>query len=120
MYTDMWDVCKSFKVGSEFVYNNLKYKVTSTGIEEINKYDFLPSDIKSIILDKDTVIVNLKHSGKGVSKCSNNDEFDNFIGFIIAYYKAKNSKSFKLKQVLDLCVQSVNERGYDKAILKNY
>ena len=84
------------------------------------KYDFLPKDVKSVIIHNNTVIVNLKNGSKGVSKCSNNDEFDNFTGFTIAYYKAKNSKSFKLKQVLDSCVQSANEKGYDKAILKNY
>jgi len=88
--------------------------------KKLCKYDFLPYDVKSVIIDKNTVIVNLKDGSKGISKCSNNDEFDNFTGFTIAYYKAKNSKSFKLKQVLDSCVQSANEKGYDKAILKNY
>ncbi len=84
------------------------------------KYDFLPKDVKSVIIHNNTVIVNLKDGSKGISKCSNNDEFDNFTGFTIAYYKAKNSKSFKLKQILDSCVQNANEKGYGKAILKNY
>jgi len=84
-----------------------------------SKYDFMPSDVKNVIINKNTVIVNLKNGCKGISKCSRNDEFDNFIGFTIAYYKAKNSKSFKLKEVLDSCVQSANEKGYRNAILKN-
>ncbi len=88
--------------------------------KEKSKYDFMPPDVKNVIINKDTVIVNLKDGCKGISKCNRNDEFDNFTGFTIAYYKAKNSKSFKLKQVLDSCVQSANEKGYDKAILKNY
>lgn len=84
------------------------------------KYDFLPKDVKSVIINKDAVIVNLRDGRKGISKCSNNDEFDTYTGFTIAYYKAKNSKSFKLKEVLDNCLTSANEKGYDKAILKNY
>ena len=61
------------------------------------KYDFLPKDIKSVIIHDNTVIVNLNDGRKGVSKCSHKDEFDTYTGFTIAYYKAKNSKSFKLK-----------------------
>lgn len=95
-------------------------KMVTNQFKEKSKYDFLPSDVKSVIIDKNTVIVILKDGNKGISKCSHKDEFDNFCGFTIAYYKAKNSKSFKLKQVLDSCVQSANEKGYDKAILKNY
>lgn len=84
-----------------------------------SKYDFMPWDVKNVIISKNTVIVNLKNGCKGISKCSRNDEFDNFTGFTIAYYKAKNSKSFKLKEVLNSCVQSANEKGYRNAILKN-
>lgn len=86
----------------------------------ISKYDFLPNDVKSVIIHKNTVIVNLHNGCKGISKCSCKDEFDVYMGFTIAYYKAKNSKSFKLKQVLDDCLQSAIKKGYDKAILKNY
>ena len=84
-----------------------------------SKYNFLPSDVKNVIINQNAVIVNLRDGCKGISKCSNNDEFDNFTGFCIAYYKAKNVQSFKLKEVLDSCVQSANEKGYRNAILKN-
>lgn len=88
--------------------------------QDISKYDFMPKDVKNVIIHDNTVIVNLFNGQKGISKCSRKDEFDCFTGLCIAYYKAKNSKSFKLKEVLDSCVKSANKKGYDKAILKNY
>ena len=102
----------------DIAINMLKEK--NYNLQQYAKYDFLPYDIRNVIIDKNTVIVILKDGRKGVSKCSYQDEFDTYTGFTIAYYKAKNSKSFKLKEVLNNCLQSANEKGYDKAILKNY
>jgi len=96
-----------------------KYATNPSEYFDNSKYDFLPLDVKNVIISKNAVIVNLKNGCKGISKCSRNDEFDTYTGFVVAYYKAKNSKSFKLKEVLDSCVRSANEKGYHNAILKN-
>ena len=124
---DSW--CKN-KFEGENVMNNNEFKKNFYDAIEgvakehninpyISKYDFLPNDVKNVIISKNAVIVNLKNGCKGISKCSRNDEFDTYTGFVVAYYKAKNSKSFKLKEVLDSCVRSANEKGYHNAILKN-
>ena len=84
------------------------------------KNDFLPSDVQDVIINDNTVVVNLKDGRKGVSKCSNEDTFDTYSGFVNAYYRAKNDHIFDLKKVLNNCVKSANKKGYKQAILKNY
>lgn len=105
----------------EIEASEMELKKTISKINERkSKYDFLPSDVANVIICNNTVVVNLNNGIKGVSKCNHKYEFDAYTGFTIAYYKARNSKSFKLKQALDNCLQNANKKGYDKAILKNY
>lgn len=80
----------------------------------------LPSDVDKVIINDKKVIVNLTDGRKGIASLSNEDEMDTYTGFAIAYYKAKNSKSFELKQILDGCVKSAKKKGYEQAILRNY
>ena len=49
-----------------------------------------------------------------------NDDFDEYTGFCIAYYKAKNIKSYDLKLALAKCCENASKKGYKQAILKNY
>ena len=84
------------------------------------KHNFLPSDVQDVIINNNTVIVNLKDGRKGISKCSKEDIFDTYSGFVNAYYRAKHDHIFDLKKVLDNCVKSANKKGYKQAILKNY
>jgi hypothetical protein len=84
------------------------------------KVDSLPSDVKEVIINDTTVIVELIGGAKGVAKCGHMDLFDPYVGFCIAYYKAKNGKNFELKTRLESCIESANKKGYKTAILKNH
>lgn len=88
------------------------------------KNDFLPYNVKEVIMDmdNDAVIVNLWDGKKGISKVNHSEDalFDAYIGFCIAYYKSMNPKSFDLKQVLENCMLYAIDKGYNKAVLKNY
>ena len=83
------------------------------------KNDFLPSDVKEVYIHNNNVVVILEDGRKGVSKCSNSDEFDAYCGFTNAYYRAKNEHIFELKNVLNNCIKSAEKKGYKQAILKN-
>ncbi len=80
----------------------------------------LPSDVDKVIINDKKIIVNLTDGRKGIASLSGEDEMDAYTGFTIAYYKAKNAKSFELKQILDGCVKSAKKKGYEQAILRNY
>lgn len=80
----------------------------------------LPSDVDKVIINDKKIIVNLTDGRKGIASLSGEDEMDTYTGFTIAYYKAKNAKSFELKQILDGCVKSAKKKGYEQAILRNY
>jgi len=81
--------------------------------------DILPHDIKRVIVQNKAVIVILRNGDKGISTCSQDDTFDPYVGFTIAYYKAKQSKNYKLKQALNRCVENAKKKGYKQAILNN-
>ncbi|CAB1251563.1 protein of unknown function [Ruminococcaceae bacterium BL-6] len=97
----------------------ISYKGINTAVNKKPKNDFLPSDVKNVIIHDKSVIVNLNDGRKGISKLDDKDTFDEFTGFVIAYYKAKHTKTFELKKVLKGCVKSANKKGYKQAILKN-
>lgn len=82
--------------------------------------DFLPLDVEKVIFHEKNTTVFLTDGRKGTSYAIESDEFDEFTGFVIAYYKAKNKKVFALKEVLRNCVESAKKKGYKQAILKNY
>lgn len=128
---EIYNIINGVIRGSNRVYGEYK------SIEEINtyifakfelikedkksiKHNFLPSDVQDVIINNNTVIVNLKDGRKGISKCSKEDIFDTYSGFVNAYYRAKNDHIFDLKNVLNNCVKSANKKGYKQAILKNY
>lgn len=77
----------------------------------------LPYDVKKVIMRDGKVVVVLRNGSKGVSNCSYNDEYDPYVGFCIAYYKAKNNKNFELKKTLKGCVENAKKKGYKQAIL---
>jgi hypothetical protein len=117
----------------EYITNNNINNITISGTQEAlklalsklnhfnkSKNDFLPSDVKDVIINDNSVIVNLTNGKKGVSTQSPEDHFDPFVGFCIAYYKAKNIKVFRLKEALDGCDSAARKKGYKQAILKNY
>lgn len=84
------------------------------------KVNSLPSDVKEVIINDTTVIVELTDGTKGIAKCGCMDTFDPYVGFCIAYYKTKNNKNFELKTKLQSCIENANKRGYKVAILKNH
>jgi len=84
------------------------------------KVDSLPSDVKEVIINDTIVVVELIGGAKGVAKCGHMDLFDPYVGFCIAYYKAKYGKNFELKMRLESCIESANKKGYKTAILKNH
>lgn len=100
------------------------YPITYTGnwgkTEKKSKIDCLPKDVQNVIVHDGIIIVNLTDGRKGIAKQNPEDVFDEFTGFVVAYYKAKNSKSHQLKRVLTNCVESAFNKGYENAILKNY
>ena len=83
-----------------------------------NNRDFIPDDVEKIIMNKKNVTVILKNGNKSSAKIADKDDYDEFVGFSIAYYKAKNDKVFKLKQVLHNCRLNAEKKGYKQAILK--
>ena len=94
-------------------------KVEVQNISENKRNIYLPSDVADVIIHNNTVIVNLKDGRKGISKCSDGDEFDVYCGFVNAYYRAKNDHVFDLKNILKNCVKSAEKKGYKQAILRN-
>ena len=115
---------------TEFVNNDNIYisntKELDKALDNLRKIvngqrvDCLPSDVDKVIINDKKVIVNLTDGRKGIASLSGEDEMDTYTGFTIAYYKAKNAKSFELKQILDGCVKSAKKKGYEQAILRNY
>ena len=85
-----------------------------------SKNNSLPNDVKSVIINNNNVVVSLKNGKKGVAVKSSEDNFDPFVGFCIAYYKAKNTRVFNLKKSLGNCINSAKKKGYKQSILKNY
>ena len=81
---------------------------------------YLPKDVREVIINNNSVVVVLEDGRKGISKCSEEDTFDTYCGFVNAYYRAKNDYVYDLKKVLNNCVKSANKKGYKQAILKNY
>ena len=81
--------------------------------------DMLPYDVEKVFIQDKSVTVLLKNGKKGTSTCSSDDTFDPYVGFTIAYYRAKQSKSFRLKQALKGCVENAKKKGYKQAILNN-
>jgi len=79
----------------------------------------LPYDVDKVYIQDKSVTVLLKNGKKGNSTCFENDVFDPYVGFVIAYYKAKQSKNFRLKQALKGCVANAKKKGYAQAILLN-
>lgn len=57
-------------------------------------------DVSKIYRNKDNIIVILKDGSKGVAKCSKDDEYDEFIGFCIAYTKAKFRTGSQVRKAL--------------------
>lgn len=86
------------------------------GKEENN---ILPYDVEKVFIQDKSVTVLLRNGKKGNSICSSDDTFDPYVGFTIAYYRAKQSKSFRLKQALKGCVENAKKKGYKQAILNN-
>lgn len=102
--------------------NGYGYYVSEQEIKLLSKSktnNFLPDDVESVIINNRNVIVILTDGRKGVSKALDTDTFDEFTGFAIAYYKAKNQRVFELKKILHNCVESAKKKGYKQAILKN-
>jgi hypothetical protein len=81
--------------------------------------DMLPYDVEKVIIQDKSVTVLLRNGKKGNSTCSENDTFDPYVGFTIAYYKARQNKNFRLKQALKGCVENAKKKGYKQAILNN-
>jgi hypothetical protein len=95
-------------------------KYFSVSEADEHKVDSLPSDVEKVIINGATVVVYLRDKSKGNANCAYMDVFDPYVGFVLAYYKAKNNKNFALKKVLKSCVDSAQRKGYKQAILKNY
>jgi hypothetical protein len=85
-----------------------------------NRVDSLPSDVDHVVINGTTVIVYLCDGNKGKANCDYMDAFDPYVGFVLAYYKAKNNKNFALKSVFKSCIDAAQRKGYKQAILKNY
>lgn len=81
----------------------------------------LPRDVKQVFIrEKDrAVTVELTNGTKGTSICSKYDTFDPYVGYTIAYDKAKNAGRYQLKKSLDSCVKSAAKKGYKVAIMQN-
>jgi|ERR1035437_2086972 hypothetical protein len=79
----------------------------------------LPSDVNKVIINNRNVTVILTNKDKGTSVCDKKDTFDPYVGFCIAYYKAKNKSNFKLKTALQGCILNADKKGYKQAILNN-
>ena len=97
----------------------VKLNKSNTKTTSNKRNNFLPPDVADVIIHNNTVVVNLKDGRKGVSKCSDGDEFDAYCGFVNAYYRAKNDHVFDLKNILKNCVKSAEKKGYKQAILRN-
>lgn len=104
---------------SETEISMLKFQISCKNKKE-QRVDSLPVDVKNVIINGKTVIVTLLNDSKGVSKCGFGDTFDPYVGFVLAYYKAKKDRNGSLKKVLDSCISSAKRKGYKQAILKNY
>ena len=115
--TNLNEICAS-GYGS-YIPPRFLEKVEVENISENKRNIYLPSDVADVIIHKNTVVVNLKDGRKGVSKCSDGDEFDAYCGFVNAYYRAKNDHVFDLKNILKNCVKSAEKKGYKQAILRN-
>jgi hypothetical protein len=98
--------------------DNWKFEFKNTFIRP--RISELPSDVKQVIFNNKNTVVILNNGIKGVAKCSPADEFDPYVGFVLAYYKAKNKKNHKLHEIFDSCITTANKKGYAQAILKNY
>jgi hypothetical protein len=85
-----------------------------------NLVNSLPKDVEKVVINGTTVVVYLQDGSKGKANCDYMDAFDPYVGFVLAYYKAKNGKNFALKGVLKSCIDSAQRKGYKQAILKNY
>ena len=79
--------------------------------------NILPKDVRRVIINNRSVTVILTNDNKGTSNCSEVDEFDPYVGFCIAYYKAKNKKNYELKKALKGCIENAMKKGYKQAIL---
>lgn len=79
----------------------------------------LPEDVKIVFINGRNVTVELLDGKKGTAVCNEKDEFDSYTGFTIAYFKAKFSKNFELKRMLNKSIDSAKKRGYKTAIIKN-
>lgn len=96
--------------------------LTSKGktlLDKDKKNMLMPADVKRVIIHGEVVVVELTTGKKGVGKCDRNDTFDPYVGFCIAYYKAKNKSNYKLKTALELCIERAYMKGYKHAILNN-
>jgi hypothetical protein len=93
----------------------LSYNVYSKPCEK--NQNILPKDVQRVIINNRSVTVILTNNNKGTSSCSEADEFDPYVGFCIAYYKAKNKKNYELKKALNGCVDNAKKKGYKQAIL---
>jgi hypothetical protein len=86
----------------------------------ISDVDYLPADVEKVIMNGYAVVVYLMNGNKGVSQCDDVDTYDPYVGFCIAYYRAKYGKNYELKNTLKSCIESAKRKGYKIAVLKNH
>lgn len=84
------------------------------------RVDSLPPDVDRVVIRDTMVIVYLRDGSRGKANCDYMDTFDPYVGFVMAYYKAKNGKNFELKNVLKSCIENAKRKDYKQAVLKNY
>ena len=84
------------------------------------RIDCLPKDVEHVIINDKAVVVTLTDGRRGVAKCQENDEFDPYVGFVLAYYKSKNNKNYKLKETLERFINNTNKKGYKQTVMKNF
>jgi hypothetical protein len=113
--------CKSTNVVSSYpIYLHSGNIFELSVSDSKTKNDFLPSNVKSVVMHDGITIVNFKDGSKGIAKQNSKDVYDPYLGFVIAYYKGQHNKSFDLKLALEGCLENAKKKGYKQAILKNY
>lgn len=91
----------------------------TTDFDMTNYKTVLPPDVQKVIMTNDTVVVTLHDGSKGVAHCMEGDTMDNFVGFCVAYFKAKSKCPFEVKRSLNKCADSAKRKSYRQAVLIN-
>ncbi|MFA5423153.1 MAG: hypothetical protein WC374_04790 [Phycisphaerae bacterium] len=79
----------------------------------------MPKDVKRVIMNGRSLVVELTDGKKGVAHCDGKDLYDPYVGFCIAYFNAHNGGKHRLKKALTVCIDRAHKKSYKNAILNN-